>query len=71
MAKEAVNAGVLLQFASSRGFLPKWSFSAEELTLASGLQFESRLYHSTFGTEDAREGMTAFAEKRAPVFNGK
>jgi len=41
---------------------------AFETTLAEGLKFERRLFHSTFGTEDQKEGMSAFAEKRTPNF---
>jgi len=41
---------------------------SQELSLAEGLHFERRLYHSTFGTEDVKEGMAAFIEKRSPVF---
>lgn len=39
-----------------------------EMTLAEGIRFERRLFHSTFATADQKEGMTAFAEKRKPVF---
>jgi enoyl-CoA hydratase len=42
-----------------------------ETTLAEGVRFERRLFHSTFATEDQKEGMTAFIEKRAPVFRHK
>ncbi len=35
-----------------------------ETTLAEGLKFERRLFHSTFATNDQKEGMAAFAEKR-------
>ena len=35
---------------------------------AEGLKFERRVFHATFGTEDQKEGMNAFAEKRAPNF---
>ncbi len=41
---------------------------AFETSLAEGLKFERRLFHSTFGTEDQKEGMNAFAEKRPPKF---
>ena len=41
---------------------------AYETTLAEGVRFERRLFHSTFATEDQKEGMTAFAEKRKPDF---
>jgi enoyl-CoA hydratase len=30
--------------------------------------FERRLFHSLFATEDQKEGMAAFAEKRQPAF---
>ena len=41
---------------------------AYETTLATGVHFERRLFHSTFATEDQKEGMAAFAEKRTPKF---
>jgi len=44
---------------------------AYETTLAEGVRFERRLFHSTFATEDQTEGMTAFLEKRAPQFRNK
>ncbi|KAF9551753.1 putative enoyl-CoA hydratase, mitochondrial [Mortierella hygrophila] len=39
-----------------------------EMPLQSGLTFERRLFHATFGTNDQKEGMSAFAEKRKPNF---
>ena len=38
--------------------------SAFETTLECGLQYEKKIFHSTFATNDRREGMSAFAEKR-------
>ena len=37
---------------------------AEEVSLREGLLFERRLFHSMFATEDQKEGMAAFMEKR-------
>ena len=42
-----------------------------ETTLSEGLRFERRLFHSLFATEDQKEGMSAFAEKRAPSFKNR
>ena len=39
-----------------------------ETTLAEGVKFERRVFHSMFATEDQKEGMTAFAEKRKAIF---
>ena len=36
--------------------------------LAEGVMFERRLFHATFATEDQKEGMAAFVEKRPPQF---
>ncbi len=44
---------------------------AYETTLAEGLKFERRMFHATFATEDRREGMAAFAEKRKPAFTNR
>ncbi|MEQ8605077.1 MAG: enoyl-CoA hydratase [Marivibrio sp.] len=44
---------------------------AYETTLAEGVKFERRLFHSTFATEDQKEGMAAFAEKRTPQWKNK
>ena len=41
---------------------------AHESTLAEGILFERRLFHSQFGLADQREGMAAFLEKRKPSF---
>ena len=42
-----------------------------ETTLAEGLRFERRVFHSLFATEDQKEGMTAFVEKRSPSFQNR
>ncbi|MGX9966336.1 enoyl-CoA hydratase [Roseomonas sp. F4] len=42
--------------------------AAFETTLHEGVRLERRLFHSLFGTEDQKEGMAAFAEKRKPDF---
>jgi enoyl-CoA hydratase len=39
-----------------------------ETSLAEGLRFERRLFHALFATEDQKEGMAAFVEKRSPAF---
>ena len=41
---------------------------AFEAPLAEGMLFERRLFHALFGTEDQKEGMAAFVEKRKPNF---
>lgn len=45
--------------------------AAFELTLAEGNRLEKRLFHSTFATDDRKEGMTAFVEKRKAGFQDK
>ncbi|KAL6062251.1 putative enoyl-CoA hydratase, mitochondrial [Balamuthia mandrillaris] len=44
---------------------------AEETSLSEGLLFERRLFYSTFGTEDQKEGMAAFVDKRKPHWKDK
>jgi enoyl-CoA hydratase len=44
---------------------------AYETTLAEGILFERRSFHATFATEDQKEGMAAFVEKRPPNFQNR
>lgn len=41
---------------------------AYETTLSEGVRFERRVFHAMFATQDQKEGMAAFVEKRAPNF---
>ncbi len=44
---------------------------AFETTLSEGVRFERRLFHSTFATEDQKEGMAAFIDKRKANFRNR
>jgi enoyl-CoA hydratase len=44
---------------------------ALETSLAEGLLFERRMFHAAFATEDQKEGMAAFLEKRQPQFRDR
>jgi enoyl-CoA hydratase len=44
---------------------------AEELSLEDGLAFERRTFYALFASDDQREGMAAFLEKRPPTWKGR
>jgi enoyl-CoA hydratase len=41
------------------------------MSLSQGLEYERKLFYMLFATDDQREGMQAFVEKRPPVFAGR
>ena len=45
--------------------------AAFETTLAQGVNFERRLFHGLFGSQDQKEGMAAFVEKRPGNWSGQ
>jgi enoyl-CoA hydratase len=45
--------------------------AAFETPLAQGIMLERRLFHSLFATEDQKEGMAAFIDKRKPAFKAR
>jgi enoyl-CoA hydratase len=45
--------------------------AAAEMPLAAGLELERELFITAFSSDDRREGVTAFLEKRAPEFRGR
>ena len=45
--------------------------AAFEMPLSQGIRFERRLFHGLFGTEDQKEGMSAFVEKRPGNWKGR
>ena len=42
--------------------------TADNLPLTDGLKYEKKVFYSTFATVDRREGMTAFVDKRDPIW---
>lgn len=45
--------------------------ASQEVNLREGLRLERRFFHSLFATDDQKEGMNAFLEKRNPKFTNK
>ena len=45
--------------------------AAFETSLAEGVRFERRMFHSLFATADQKEGMAAFIAKRPPKFENR
>jgi enoyl-CoA hydratase len=62
----------IAEFSRPALFLLKESVNrAFETTLAEGVHFERRVFHSLFATEDKNEGMAAFVEKRKAHFKNR
>ena len=62
IANLSQHAVMMIKEAINRGFAT---------TLAEGARFERGQFYSLFATEDQKEGMTAFIEKRTPVFTNR
>jgi enoyl-CoA hydratase len=73
MLDEALEAAAkIASFSRSAALMAKEAVSrSQELTLAEGLRYERRLFQSLFATEDQKEGMAAFVEKRKPKFRNR
>jgi enoyl-CoA hydratase len=73
LLEEAMNtAGQIAGMAPLAALATKEQINAAfEMSLAQGINFERRLFHGLFGTEDQKEGMTAFVEKRKPDWTGR
>jgi len=70
LLEEAIEvAGKIAKLSRPAVMIAKESVNrAYETTLAEGVRFERRLFHSMFSLEDKAEGMAAFVEKREPQF---
>ena len=65
-------AGAICQFSSPSVMMAKEAVNrAYEGGLADGVQYERRLFYALFATEDQKEGMRAFVEKRKPSFRNR
>ncbi len=71
LVDEAVRlAGKIAAFSRPSVMMAKEAVNAAfETSLAEGIRLERRLFHATFATEDQKEGMRAFMEKRKPDFH--
>ena len=70
---EAIEAAtVIAAYSNPSLMMAKESINrAFEGSLSEGMLFERRMFHSLFATEDQKEGMAAFVEKRKPDFKNK
>jgi enoyl-CoA hydratase len=70
LMEEALGAAIVISgFSQIAVMAAKESVNrAFEGTLSDGVMFERRLFHSLFATQDQKEGMDAFVNKRAPNF---
>ncbi|MFD0916772.1 enoyl-CoA hydratase [Pseudahrensia aquimaris] len=65
-------AAKIAQFSQPAVAMTKESVNRSyEMTMAEGVRFERRLFHSLFATEDQDEGMKAFVEKRSAQFKNR
>ncbi len=72
MAEALKTAGVIAGMAPLATMAAKEMVNAAfETTLAQGIVFERRLFHGLFGTQDQKEGMAAFIEKRPGNWTGR
>jgi enoyl-CoA hydratase len=73
LVEEALKtAGTIASMAPLAAIATKEMVNATfEMGLAQGINFERRLFHSLFGTEDQKEGMAAFVEKRPGNWTGR
>ncbi len=73
LVEEALKAAArIAEFSQPAVMMAKEAVNrAFETTLAEGLRFERRLFHSMFALEDQKEGMAAFVEKRQPHFRDR
>jgi enoyl-CoA hydratase len=71
LVDEAIRvAGVIAAKSRPISMMTKESVNRSyETTLAEGVRFERRLFHAMFATNDQKEGMAAFAEKRKASFS--
>ncbi len=67
----AMAAGIAKQSLSALMATKESVNRAFETGLAEGVRFERRTFHALFSTEDQKEGMAAFAEKRKPSFKNR
>ena len=65
-------AGKIAEFSMPAVMMAKEAVNrAYETTLAEGLRFERRVFHSMFALDDQKEGMAAFTEKRSAQFRNR
>jgi len=72
MAEALKTAGKIAAMSRPAAMMVKESIGrAYETTLAEGIRFERRLFHAAFATDDQKEGMAAFADKRKPEWKNR
>lgn len=73
LIEEAIEtAGKIAEFSMPAVMMAKEAINrADEGSLAEGLRFERRLFHSLFAMDDQKEGMNAFVEKRTANFKNR